>query len=383
MKSKVVKYLLFLGLLVIVIGGIYYLNLSNRHKAIVKTQLLHRLGLVDNEWNVVITDTSTSFTTPTFVVDNVYKSMEGPKSMKSFQLNPKKSELVWLTSFETIAISNNENDTISNDFICHSNVDYYDGEHFSKWNLDHRIGEQYPRLTSMSNGVESYSFPDGFGFPVFTDENLFLASQSLNHNIKNETFAIKHKINLGYKTHNAQMKPLKSKTIFVMLPFDTNKLDFRNPEEADPNACLPVDLKNHVYSDEDGNSLTGHWVIFSGRKTYRSNVTKQLGLKDSTKIHHIAVHLHPFAEELSLKDITSDSILFTSTALNFKNKIGLQKADSFSSSKGVLLYPDHEYELILDVNNTTDQLQDMMASMFVFLYDIEMDEQIKQYNRNL
>ncbi len=253
MKSKVIKYLVFLGLVGVVIAGLYYLNLSNRHKAIVKTQLLHSLGLVDNEWNVVMTDTSTSFITPTFVVDNIYKSMEGPKAMSSFQLNPNKSELVWLTSFETIALSTSEKDTLSNDYICHSNVDYYDGEHFSKWNLDDRIGEQYPRLTSMSNGVESYSFPEGFGFPVFTDENLFLASQSLNHNITNNVFKVKHKMNLGYKPHSKTMKPLKSKTIFVTLPFDSNKMVKEDQVEMDPNACLPVDTKNHIYFDDAGN----------------------------------------------------------------------------------------------------------------------------------
>ena len=91
-----------MGLLAIVIGGIYYLNLSNRHKAIVKTQLLHRLGLVDNTLHIEIGDSITSYITPTFVVDNIYKSMEGPKATRAFQLNPSKSELVWLTSFETI-----------------------------------------------------------------------------------------------------------------------------------------------------------------------------------------------------------------------------------------------------------------------------------------
>ena len=100
-------------------------------------------------------------------------------------------------------------------------------------------------------------------------------------------------------------------------------------------------------------------------------------------MHHIAVHLHPFAEELSLRDITADRILFNSKANNYSNKIGLQKVDSYSSSKGKMLYPDHEYELILTVDNTTEELQDMMASMFVFLYDKEMDERIKRYNHNL
>ena len=52
----------------------------------------------------------------------------------------------------------------------------------------------------------------------------------------------------------------------------------------------------------------------------------------------------------------------------------------FSSAEGILLYPDHQYELILKTNNTTNVNQDMMASMFVFLYDKEMAEKLKEYN---
>ena len=42
-----------------------------------------------------------------------------------------------------------------------------------------------------------------------------------------------------------------------------------------------------------------------------------------------------------------------------------------------MLYPDHQYELVLTTNNTSDIQQDMMASMFVFLYDKEIDERIQ------
>ena len=98
-------------------------------------------------------------------------------------------------------------------------------------------------------------------------------------------------------------------------------------------------------------------------------------------MHHIATHLHPFAETLALRDKTIDSTLFTSNAENYTNKIGLKKVTSFSSAEGVMLYPDHQYELVLTTNNTTNTNQDMMASMFVFLYDKEMAEKLKTYKR--
>lgn len=364
-----------------IIGGIYYLKLPNRHKAIIKTQVYHKLGLVDDTWNVINTDSTISLFSPTMVIDNIYKSMEGPKVQRSFQIDNSKNDLVWITSFETQALSTNEIDQLSNDYVCHTNIDFYDGEHYSRWNLNERIGEQYPRLTSMSNGMESYSFPKGFGFPVFSNENLFLATQTLNHNIKGDAFSVKHKVTLGYQKHSEQMKPLLSKTVFVMLPYDKEN-PFQGPTDNNPNMCLPVETKNHSYQDEEGNHLSGHWVIFPGKATYVYNITKQLQLKDSTTVHHIATHLHPFAEELTLKDKTNGSILFASQAENFKDKIGLKKVSYFSSEEGIMLYPDHSYELILKTKNNSAKNQDMMASMFVFLYDKVMAERLKNFNSN-
>ena len=175
------------------------------------------------------------------------------------------------------------------------------------------------------------------------------------------------------------MKPLQSKTVFIMLPYDVDN-PFKGPTEANPNMCLPVETGNHSYSDEDGESLSGHWVVFPGEKRYRYDITHQLQLKDSTTMHHIATHVHPFAETLSFRDKTTDSILFTSIAKNYTDKIGLKHVSSFSSKAGIMLYPDHNYELILETNNTSGVQQDMMASMFVFLYDKEMHKKLKAYN---
>lgn len=383
MRSKILKYSALLLSLILITGGIYYLKLPNRHKAIIKTHLYHKLGIVDNTWNIHTTDSTITLITPTLVVDNIYKSMEGPKASTHFQIDASKNNLVWITSFDTKALSTNEVDILSNDYICHTNIDFYDGEHYSRWHLNHRIGEQYPRLTSMSNGIESYKLPDGFGFPVFTNENLFVVSQLLNHNIKGKTFSIKHKVTLGIAPNNSDIKPLMSKTVFVMLPYN-NENPFEIPAGNNPEMCLPVETKNHSYIDDSGNHLSGHWVIFPNKKaSYKYDITKQLQLKDSTTMHHIAVHLHPFSETLTLRDKTKDSVLFVSKAINYTDKTGLKSVPYFSDEKGIMLYPHHNYELIVTTNNTTDVNQDMMASMFIFLYDKEMAEKLKTYNSNL
>jgi hypothetical protein len=44
------------------------------------------------------------------------------------------------------------------------------------------------------------------------------------------------------------------------------------------------------------------------------------------------------------------------------------------------MYQNHEYELVLEVNNTTKINQDMMGSMFLFFYDAELDSILKTTN---
>ncbi|WP_282136624.1 hypothetical protein [Seonamhaeicola maritimus] len=96
-------------------------------------------------------------------------------------------------------------------------------------------------------------------------------------------------------------------------------------------------------------------------------------------LHQITPHLHPFAKQFILKDITNNQIIYNCEVKNHSGKIGLSKTPEFSSSKGLKMYPSHEYELILTTNNTTSEPQDMMASMFLFFYDQEMDIKIEAY----
>ncbi|GAB5564930.1 MAG: hypothetical protein Wins2KO_19930 [Winogradskyella sp.] len=372
---KVFSIICFVG---IVIGVIYYFNLSNRHKAIVKTRILHALNLIDSEWEKNSSVNSFTFQSPSLLIDNVYKSMEGPKAYKYFTLDDTKSELLWITGLDVSAIHNKTNTSISNDFICHMNIDIVEQEHFGRWNLLNRIGSQFPRLISLSHGIESSQFPEGYGYPIFSDESFFLTTQALNHNVTDSTFQIKHNVSIDI-SKSKTIKPLKPKTVFMMLPFDINN-PYEIPADDMENTCIPMETKNHTYYDANGQALSGHWKILTGKQTFKTNITNQLALKDTMSLHKAIPHLHPFASQFTLVDKTSDSIIYNCFPKNHKDKIGLGATPDFTSKTGVLLYPEHEYELILKTNNTSDIDQDMMASMFLFFYDEEMDIKAKAYN---
>lgn len=168
-----------------------------------------------------------------------------------------------------------------------------------------------------------------------------------------------------------------TRTVYIQLPFDKND-PFKGPLDPASNQCIPVETKNHTYCDKDGNMLSGHWVIPTGVKSYRSSINEQLQIKDSLRLHFSAPHVHPFATSISVYDKTTTKTIFTCNVTNYKNRIGLEKIETFSSEKGIWLYENHEYELVMTCNNTSKVEQDMMGSMFLFFYDKELDEKIQK-----
>ncbi|NQY28885.1 MAG: hypothetical protein HRT69_05365 [Flavobacteriaceae bacterium] len=372
------KITLFCICILIISGLVYYSNLSNRHKAIVKTHILYTLNIIDSDWKKNHNENTLEFTSPSFLIDNIYKSMEGPKALQYFSFNTDKDELLWMTYFQVTALDKNEENILSNDFICHTNINFIPQDHHGRWNLNSRMNNQFPRLISLSHGVEKISFPKGFGYPFFSDEKFFMVTQSLNHNVTDSIFQVKHRVSIGY-SNKKSLKPLYPKLIFMMLPYDTEN-PYEIKQDMPANSCIPIETKNHTYQDEEGNFLSGHWKIFKGKSKYTYNVTNLLAIKDTVTLHQITPHLHPFAERFRLIDNTSKEIIYSCEVTNHKNGIGLTDTPSFKSEKGIKMYPTHDYQLELTTNNTTTEIQDMMASLFLFFYDKEMDEKIKKYN---
>ncbi|MCF6130801.1 hypothetical protein [Flavobacterium wongokense] len=356
-------------------GGIWYWQLPTRHKAIVKSFLFEKLGVVNPNWKVENQSETYKMISPEFYIDGIYKSMEGPKSSNYVQLS-KDSTLLWLTGFHVKALDAKSLQYISNDFICHTNVDFNDVNYYSSFHLQKRIGSQYPRLTSLSHGMESFSFPEGYGVPMKGNEYLYVTTQSLNHNLPDANFWVRHEVDINYSKEK-NLKPLMSRTAFIMLPFNQSD-PYKSPLDPGTNQCIPVETKNHTYDDGKGNKLSGHWVIPVGKNTYRSSVNNQLQIQDSLRLHAAAIHVHPFSTRISLFDKTTNKAIFSSKIVNHKDKIGLTSIEPFSSVEGIWLYKNHEYEIVLDVNNTTQTEQDMMGSMFLFFYDKELDDLLQK-----
>ena len=87
-------------------------------------------------------------------------------------------------------------------------------------------------------------------------------------------------------------------------------------------------------------------------------------MREDLKVHYVAVHLHPFAESLELRDVTTGKTVLASKAENRPERIGLARVEQISSPAGITLHKDHQYELVSAYNNTTNKNRTAMAVMF-------------------
>jgi hypothetical protein len=372
------KTLLVFMLFGIGAGSIVYYNLMPRHKALLKTRILHGLGIIDNDWEISLDKNILKLESPELLVDGIYQSMDGPQAFLYLDINPNTVNHKWITGFKTEVWKDGTN-SHNNDFLCHTNIDFYDAIHYRNLNMPKRVNVIYPRLGTLSNGLNELNFPEGFGFPVAKDDKFIVASRTLNHNIEDAFFKVKHHIEFKMEEGSKPMKPLLPKALVLLLDYDREN-PYNSKKKNDPNLCTPVDLKTHSFLDEKGVKMAVHWKLPKGRHQYEYDVTFQLDLKEDTSIHAMAAHLHPQAESFTLFDVTENKPVYNFDCENYSEKIGLKHVPVYSNPEGIPIKADHRYKLILVTNNPSDGFRDMMAVLFVYVYDREMDEQIKMEN---
>ncbi len=314
---------------------------------------------------------------PVYTVERLYKSMEGPQSAQPIALlDSPVPELLWITGYRAVMVGADGTTPTLQEFMCHSNLDFSQPDlHGSLFGMARSTN---PRLFTLSQGQFDIRFPDGFGIPVLSTEPLSLTTQVLNHNVKGRTFQVRHHVSIDYvrdRESKVPMRPLFQSGVYGLARLNGTEHDayfgVKEPDAAHHGSgcLLGQNASSHTYTDENGRVFTGHWVVKPGREVNHTLVTKLLNLPFDTTIHYIAVHLHPFAESLELRDLTTGETLFMSRARNFSDRIGLEHVDFFASVEGLPVYKDHEYELVSSYNNTTTVDQDSMAVMYLYLLD--------------
>jgi hypothetical protein len=330
---------------------------------------------------------SSTFLSESYPIDRIYRSMKGPQSSvevvlqePSFPEPESKPELLWITGFHADVVQDGSNQTALPGYMCHSNLGFAQmPRHRELFKLDvggRRRGRL--RMFTLSQGQMEVSFPAGFGLPLVSDEKLLITTQVLNLNAPRTDIRVRHKTTVSYLRDSelsAPMKPLLQKAAQGMVLI-AGKDAYFNIESADPakhgpGCAIGERAGGRILSDDFGRKFSPHWTVPPGTHENRTLVTRWMDLPFDTTIHHIAVHLHPFAKSLELRDLTTNTTVFASEAEASRDGIGLDSVGSFSSDVGIPVYADHHYELVSVYENTSSEVQDSMAIMFLYMLDQE------------
>ena len=323
---------------------------------------------------------------PVYLIDRKYRSMEGPSSMQRITLGDKnKPELLWITGIRTEMVGEDGTTPQLAELMCHVNVDLDTTFHQALFDIRRPVGS---RVITLSQGMLSAKLPPGFGFPIASNEPLLLFTQVLNLNIENPgNMKVRHRVTIDYVRDRdlaAPMNALFNVGASGMVQLDDNPIALATSMPSASSAaggahggtsCLiaprapQAAASSADYVDPKGRKMTGHWIVPPGRQVNHSDVTWFMNLPFDTRLHYAAVHLHPFASELVLRDTTTKTDVFRAKATNPMAGIGLSRVDRFTSVEGVKLYKSHSYEIVSVYDNPTKENADSMASVFLGLSD--------------
>ena len=318
---------------------------------------------------------------PVWTVDKIYRSRQGPHATEEFAPLPSgEPELVWIIGFEATMVAPDGKSPEPQEFMCHTNLDVDPNDYLELFGATQkRISG---RLFTLSQGQHRIDLPKGYGIPMVSSELLSLNTQVLNLNMHEGTKQVRHRVVLRFVRDSELNKPMKalySAGAYGLKLLDGKDGHYGRPtadEHAGPDehgaACLPGEnAGRNEFNDNEGRKFTGHWVVKPGREVNHTRVTDIMDLPFDTRLHYVAVHLHPFAESMELRDLTTGKSVYKAMTSQAKKGVGLEHVDFFSSEVGVPLFKDHEYEVVSVYNNTSGEDQDSMAVLNLYMHDPE------------
>jgi len=336
---------------------------------------------------------------PVYTINRIYHSMEGPSSVERIYLGDPNgpAELLWVTGIRTEMVDADGTTPQLPELMCHVNVDLDPPKHQALFGF-HRATAS--RLMTLSQGMLSAKLPAGFGFPLASNEPLLLFTQVLNLNIQHpNNIKVRHRVTIDFiraSEATTPIKPLFNVGASGMVQLDDNPIALAHSMMSTPDTSSVTTQAGHEgatmnpnmsclvgarapqatsssadYVDPQGHKMTGHWIVPPGKQINHSDITWFMNLRADTRLRYAAVHLHPFARSLEMRDMTTGQTVFLAKAENPAAGIGLTHVDEFSSAEGTPIDHTHKYSLISTYDNPTNANADSMASIFLGLDDPE------------
>jgi len=325
-----------------------------------------------------------------FTMDRIYRSMFGPADTDRVTLlQTDEPEVLWITAVRSDIVGADGETPESAEYFCHSVLARHGKPQPDRLRQLQQLGlsVQNRKMFTLVQGLNEIRFPQGFGIPVFSNDQFDIVAMVMNPSEPEEPVRVGIDSRIEYvraSELDREIKPLFLVPLVLMVPLEGADADHSTHQHGGDETCLAADSASPTARSVEGSvpishvstTHSGHWYVPPGRHTYRYRLAPLRNrINFDTKVHYIASHLHPFGESLELIDLTTGESVFKATAHNFPNRVAVEKITHYSSGEGLTIDRSHEHELVAVYNNTTDQDVDSMAVMYLYLRDSFGSEQ--------
>jgi hypothetical protein len=293
-----------------------------------------------------IARTKTVETSP-MKIDRLYPSMTGPYEVVAVDT----SDMDWITAVRTEVVEEGGS-LMGGEFFCHSQIQLTTGM----------------RLTVNATGTDEIRLPEGFAVPVnqilaglpAESRTVGFLGMVLNNHFPTIDRQARIRATVEYlRDEDLGSSPPPKKLYPFHLSMKVNDLALYQPPEDGPQPH--EDVTTHC-ALVDGQET--HWFVPPGKQLTRGPAGGMVPLEST--IHHISAHLHNHGEYIRLTDLTDGKILWQVDVEYEKDRRQILNIPVYSSTEGFPVYPDHDYQMEVFYNNTSDADVDAMAILYMY-----------------
>lgn len=292
--------------------------------------------------------------------------MEGPYETGLF--TGEKEGALYVHSF-AVELTDSRTGKDLTEFMCHS-VLYQQERDIPAKRLEKKIRNGQMGISYLSQGRRALTMPEGFA--LVTDDvsvkPLGLVGMATTYDTVKKTQHIKYTGKLEYWSERDAkrlgIKPLYFVTYYGGL--EVGKQIGTKGEHGHHGHELRTHDERAVHKN-----VSYHWTVPPGRFTYRTTALYIRGeeyVREGTRAHVLRMHVHPYTESFSVFDKTAGKTIWQGKAFMHRTRAELTGVDVWSSKTGVLLYPDHEYELTVTMNNTSGHDVNGMVNLRAYVH---------------
>lgn len=230
-------------------------------------------------------------------------------------------------------------------------------------------------LFRFSPGAEKVELPVGFGIPINSNEPLLFGTESQSPDAPTEPVEVSFRLSLDYIRQRGlteQLNPLYCVQLSSLVSTGEKPLYYGlpnpDPEKHGPGAGPERPATSNFLKDGHEQAFADSWYLKPGAHTYHTYSSRILALQRDTKLHLATGHMSRFGTALELYDLTEKKAV-----LRLEQTPDGSAMQQYSSSQGLELFADHDYELIGYFDNTSQREAKVSAQMMLYFETPEFE----------